>query len=195
MEKPDRPLWSKTCMPRLFVAIDLPAVVTAKLARNQPPPMAGVRLVEPGQMHLTLYFIGEADIGRMAAALQTVARPAFSLTLERFGRFPPTGKAVTLWAGVRDNAELRELHMAVAVALAVEGCRPEARRYSPHITLARCKPLVPAGVVTGFLAQAAFSLSVPVAAFGLYSSTLVGDAPVYRRERLFPLLVAAGRMS
>lgn len=195
MGKPDQPLWPKTYMPRLFVAIDLPAAVTAKLARNQPPPMAGVRLVEPGQMHLTLHFIGEADIGRMAAALQTVARPAFSLTLEGVGQFPPVGKAVTLWAGIRDNAELRELHMAVAVALAVEGYRPEARLYSPHITLARCKPEVPAGVVTEFLAQAAFSLSVPVTAFGLYSSTLIGDAPVYRRERSFPLLVAEGRAS
>lgn len=126
-------------MPRLFVAIDLPATVTAQ--------------------------------------------------------FPPVGKAAILWAGVRDNPELMKLHAAVAVALAIVGYRPEARRYSPHITLARCKPVVPAGVVTELLARhAAFSLpGVPVAAFGLYSSTLVGDAPVYRRERSFPLQVAGER--
>lgn len=183
-------------MPRLFVAVDLPAAVTAQLARNQPPPTAGMRLVEPGQMHLTLHYIGEADIERMAAALQAVAVPAFSLTLEGVGQFPPAGKAAILWAGVRDNAELLGLHAAVAIALAVEGYRPEARRYSPHITLAKCKPVVPAGVVAKFLTRhAAFSLpGVPVAAFGLYSSTLAGDAPVYRRERSFPLLVA-GRAS
>lgn len=179
-------------MPRLFVAIDLPAAVTAKLARKQPLPMGGIRLVEPSQMHLTLHYIGEADIERMALALQTVAVPAFSLTLEGVGRFPPAGNAHTLWAGVRDSAELLGLHAAVAAALATTGYRPDARRYHPHITLARCKPLVPAGVVTEFLAtHAAFSPSeVPVVAFGLYSSTLVGDAPVYRRERSFPLLVA-----
>lgn len=184
-------------MPRLFVALDLPVAVTAKLARNQPPPMAGIRLVEPGQMHLTLHYIGQADIQRMAAALQTVAVPAFSLTLEGVGQFPPAGKAVTLWAGVQYNAALLALHAAIAVALAVEGYRPEARRYSPHITLARCKPLVPAGVVTEFLVRhTELSLpGVPVTAFGLYSSTLVGDASVYRRERSFPLLVAEGKMS
>ncbi|MEO8418842.1 MAG: RNA 2',3'-cyclic phosphodiesterase [Methylophilaceae bacterium] len=181
-------------MPRLFVAVDLPAAVAAKLAGNQPPPMAGMRRVEPGQMHLTLHYIGEANIERIAAALRAVAVPAFSLTLEGVGRFHSTGKAVTLWAGVSDNAELLGLHAAIAAALAVEGYRPEARHYSPHITLARCKSVVPAGVVAEFLARhAAFALpGVPVTAFGLYSSTLGGDAPVYRRERSFPLLAAGG---
>jgi 2'-5' RNA ligase len=181
-------------MPRLFVAIDLPAAVTAKLARNQPLPMDGIRLVKPSQMHLTLHYIGEADIKRIALALETVAVPAFSLTLEGVGRFPPAGNAHTLWAGVRDSAELLGLHAAAAAALATTGYRPETRRYRPHITLARCKPLVPASVTAEFLTRpAAFSLyEVPVVAFGLYSSKLVGDAPVYRRERSFPLLVAGG---
>lgn len=181
-------------MPRLFVAIDLPAAVTAKLARQQPLPMDGIRLVEPSQMHLTLHYIGEADIERMALALQAVAVSAFSLTLEGVGRFPSAGNATILWAGVRENVELLGLHAAVAAALAITGYRPETRRYHPHITLARCKPLVPASVTAEFLARpAAFSLSeVPVVEFGLYSSTLFGDAPVYRRERSFPLLVAGG---
>lgn len=55
----------ETRMPRLFVAVSLPAATTAELALRQPPPMAGIRLVELGQMHLTLHFIGEADIERM----------------------------------------------------------------------------------------------------------------------------------
>ena len=126
--------------------------------------------------------------------VQTVAVPAVSLTLEGVGRFPPVGNAHTLWAGVRVSAELMGLHAAAAAALATPGYRPDARRYHPHITLARCKPLVPAGVAAEFLARhAAFSFSeVPVVEFGLYSSTLFGDAPVYRRERSFPLWVAGG---
>jgi 2'-5' RNA ligase len=42
-------------MLRLFVAIDLPAAATAELVRIQPRPMAGLRVAEPGQMHLTLH--------------------------------------------------------------------------------------------------------------------------------------------
>ena len=182
-------------MPRLFVAIGLPASATAKLALIQPPPAAGIRLSRPEQMHLTLHFIGEADFERMATALQTVTAQAFPLTVEGVGQFPPAGRAATLWAGVRNSPELRELHASVAIALAREGFRPEARRYTPHITLARCGPMVPAVVVAEHLARhAAFSLpEMPIAEFGLYSSTLGGDGPIYRRERSFPLLAAGSR--
>jgi len=156
--------------------------------------MAGIRLVEPQLMHLTLHYIGEADIEPMATALQTVAVPAFTMTLEGVKQFPPAGKAAILWVGVQDKPELQRLHAAIAAALAGTGFRPEARRYTPHLTLARCAPSVPASVVAGFLARhAAFSLAgVPVTAFVLFSSRVVDDARVYRRERTFPLLAADG---
>ena len=125
-------------MPKLFVAVDLPADVTAKLALLQPPRTAGVRLVRPGQMHLTLHYLGAASVARTAAALRTVAVPAFALAFEGVGRFPAAGGAVTLWAGVVPSAELLGLHSAVAAALATEGFRPESRPYTPHVSLARC---------------------------------------------------------
>jgi 2'-5' RNA ligase len=181
-------------MPKLFVAIDLPADVTEELALLQPPRVAGVRLVRRSQMHLTLHFIGRAGIERMAAALEAVEAPAFRLAFEGVGRFPSAGGAVTLWAGVQESAELLGLHATVAAALATAGLRPEARPYTPHVTLARCGPRAPARLVDEFLAQGeAISLSaVSIAGFSLYSSSLVGDAPVYRRERSFRLLIAEG---
>jgi len=178
-------------MPKLFVAVDLPAATTAELVLIQPSRTAGVRLAEPGQMHLTLQFLGEADVERPAAALRAVAFPAFSLAFEGVGQFPSAGGTVTLWAGVREDSTLLDLTVAVATALAGEGFRPEARRYTPHITLARCGPEVPGNVVDEFLGRhAAFSLpAVPVVGFGLYSSAFVGENPVYRCECSFPLLV------
>jgi 2'-5' RNA ligase len=176
-------------MPRLFVAVDLPAAAATKLVTLQPSPSAGIRLVTPGQMHLTLHYLGDADIERMAAALRTVAVPAFSLVFEGVGQFPSAGGATTLWAGIRESAELLRLHAAVATALAGEGYQSESRRYMPHVTLARCGPEVPTSQVDEFLARhAAFSMSAgPVAGFGLYSSTFAGDAPLYRCERSFRL--------
>jgi 2'-5' RNA ligase len=177
-------------VPRLFVAVGLPAVAAAELAVIQPPRVAGVRLAEPGQVHLTLHFLGPANVERTAAALRAVAAPAFPLEIEGVGQFPSASGAITLWAGVRESAALLGLHAAVAAALAAEGFQPEARRYTPHITLARCEPGVPADVVAEFLDRhRAFALpGFPVTEFGLYSSARVGDAPVYRRERSFPLL-------
>jgi 2'-5' RNA ligase len=66
-------------MPKLFVAVDLPPDVTAELALLQPPRTAGVRLARPGQMHLTLHYLGKAGVERTAAALAAVEAPAFPL--------------------------------------------------------------------------------------------------------------------
>jgi 2'-5' RNA ligase len=181
-------------MSRLFIAIDIPEDATAELVRIQPVSTVGVRLTEPGQMHLTLHYIGEADAVRTAEALRTVAVLRFSLTFEGVGQFPSAGGAVTLWAGVRESPELLRLHAATALALAGVGFQPEARRYTPHVTLARCEPGVADGAVAEFLARrAAFSLpGVPVEGFGQYSSAFAGDVPVYRRERSYPLLPTEG---
>jgi 2'-5' RNA ligase len=181
-------------MPKLFIAVDLPAYVTAELALLQPPRTAGVRLARPGQMHLTLHYLGRAGVERTAAALEAVEAPAFPLTFEGMGRFPSAGGAVTLWAGVVGSPALLGLHGAVADALAGEGFRPEARPYHPHVTLARCGPKVTGWVVDEFLAQGeGFSLpGVRIAGFSLYCSSLVGGAPVYRRERSFRLTAPEG---
>jgi 2'-5' RNA ligase len=144
-------------------------------------------------MHLTLYFLGPANAERTAANLRAVEAPAFPLEIEGVGQFPSAGGSVMLWAGVRASAGLLGLHAAVSAALAAEGFQPEARPYNPHITLARCEPGVPPGLMAEFLDRhRAFAPPVfPAASFGLYSSTFVGDAPVYRRERSFPLLAPA----
>jgi 2'-5' RNA ligase len=179
-------------VPKLFVAVDLPPQTTCELARLQPSSMVGIRLAEPGQMHLTLHFIGEAAVDRMASALQVVSVQAFKVVFECVGKFRSSSGAVTLWAGVRRSDELLALHSAVADALVGQGFQPEARPYTPHVTLARCEPTVPTRVVDEFFARHA-AISVPaltVVRFGLYSSVSVGNAPVYHCERSFPFLPA-----
>src|SRR5688572_15732763 len=130
-------------MPKLFVALDLPADARAALVRLQPPSMSGIRLPDPGQMHLTLHYLGEADLDRISASLQTVDVPAFALTLEGVGQFPSAGGTLTLWAGVRVTPGLSNLHAAIATALAGEKFRREDRPYTPHVTLARCEAGIP----------------------------------------------------
>lgn len=183
-------------MLRLFVAADLPTSAAAELAAIQPPMAPGMRLVERCQMHLTLHFLGEADAERIAVALGAVTAPAFPLVLEGGGQFHSADGAVTLWAGVRETPELLGLHADDAAALTAEGFRPEARRWKPHVTLARCEAEIAAGVVDEFLARhQGFSLpAVPVVEFGLYSSASVRDVPVYRRERSLLLVVAGSRV-
>lgn len=177
-------------MPRLFVALDLPESVTKELARIQPPPVSGLRNVKSDQIHLTLHFLGEADIAQVSDALAPVSGRKFELTLNGVGKFPPIGKAKVLWAGIRDNAELLSLHAVIGNALGAAGFPIETRPYAPHLTLARCGHKVPDSVVDKFLSQNhGFVLPpIPIEAFALYSSTNVDDAPVYHRERWFPFV-------
>lgn len=175
-------------MPRLFVALDLPPVLTAALARLQPPPCAGLRLIPVGQMHLTLHFIGQAAIAQTADALQMVHARSFALHLAGLGQFRARA-GLTLWAGVEVNPALLALHSAVKLALSGGAARLDMRPYRPHITLARGKSGFPAEVVARFLAQDA-DLALPEVAvrdFALYSSITAHEGPVYRCEQRFEL--------
>lgn len=176
-------------MARLFVAIELPSEVTEALQRFQPSARRGVRLISLDQMHLTLHFIGEADVEPCAAALATVPCPRFELVLEGTGRFPAARGGSTLWVGVRESSKLHELHQAIARALIPCGFTPETRRYSPHITLARCGPETPNPVIDEFMeaGRNLFISGIPVQGFVLFSSDFTpGRSPVYHRERKFP---------
>jgi len=170
-------------MPRLFVALNLPRVVTKRLTRNQPPPLPGIRLIPPDQMHVTLHFIGEAEVEPILKALRTIEHQAFTVTIESVGHFPMTGGAAVVWAGVQSSPELWGLHASVGKRLSDLGIKTETKPYKPHITLARCKPAV-RSLIPEFLAKHNSLLipNIPVIAFTLYSSDLSRGAPEYKQE-------------
>lgn len=180
----------KSSMPRLFVAIELPESTQQTLTRIQPPPVPGLRLAKPHQMHLTLHFIGDAAVHEIEPVLATVQHKSFQIEIQGVGRFPASGRASVLWAGINSNSSLNELHTAVGEALRATGFEPETRPYCPHITLARCGPMITEQIVDRFLVDnCQFQETlIPVDHFNLYSSTNVDGAYSYRIEQVFPLL-------
>jgi 2'-5' RNA ligase len=170
-------------MPRLFVALDLPRVVTKRLTRNQPLPLPGIRLVPPEHMHVTLHFIGETEVKPVTAALGAIEHPAFNITIANIGQFKVAGGGAVLWAGVNRNPELASLHAMVGRQLAGIGLELESRSYKPHITLARCGSAA-RSVLPDFIASHDSLLipNIPVIALTLYSSDLSQGAPTYKQE-------------
>jgi 2'-5' RNA ligase len=175
-------------MPKLFVAVCLPEEVTTRLVGLHPAPGDGIRLQRPEQMHVTLHFVGEAEVERLDVALRAGRLERAVLQIRGVGQFPSQGGSMTLWAGVTVGPDLLRLHGQVGAALARAGIVLEKRSYNPHVTIARCAPSVPARVVEAFLSRhAAFSLpGSTVAEIGLYSSVPGAEAPVYRCERAYP---------
>lgn len=142
-------------MVRAFVAVPVEEPVTLRRlagARSLLPDLHGIRWIPPGQIHLTLKFLGEIEEERIDAAKAATARAArtaegdppgagpFRLTIEGLGAFPPHGGARVLWAGCGEGADaLCSLAARVEAAFAGEGFPPEERPFSPHLTLARVK--------------------------------------------------------
>jgi 2'-5' RNA ligase len=140
---------------RLFVAIDLDAVVSRRLGEA----IERYRAIAPDarwtrveSMHLTLKFIGEVPPERepeLIAVLQRVDHSAVKLAFGGLGVFPNNRQPRVFWAGVRLYQELTELARKVDEAVHRLGFPLETRAFSPHLTLARArgprdlKPLVP----------------------------------------------------
>jgi len=163
-------------MPRLFVAVDLPADVREDIA-NICHGIPGVRFVDPAQMHLTLQFLGEVDeacFQECREVLSAVPSGTFTLSLKGVGYFPPRGRPRVLWVGVKECPELVTLNSRVQRALRPLGIRPERRRFSPHITIARLGDRADSSAVGRFIAAHALfeTREFEVSQFHLYRSIL-----------------------
>ena len=140
---------------RLFIGVELPDAVKRVAAQQldgvkervrRAAPAASMRWVEPANLHITLWFIGEVDepgAAALTSSLQSAfATPRFDLKLEGLGAFPPGGPPRVIWIGVAAGREpLISLYGEIRDRLAPLGYEPEARPYSPHLTVARVKDL------------------------------------------------------
>lgn len=176
---------------RLFVAVDLPPPLAARLAALAPQ-ARGVKPVRPEAIHLTLHFLGdvpEAAIPRLCAALDQVRAAPFAVELTGRGRFPPRGPARVLWVGLAPQAALVALHAACGRAIQAVGLPVESRPFAPHVTVARLHDGAAQRVAEEFLAAG----SVPAAAFPverivIYASDRTPTGP--RHEPLHTIQLA-----
>lgn len=177
-------------MIRLFVGLDLPPDLAETLA-GLGCGLPGARWVPARNLHLTLRFIGEID---EAAAeeihhqLARVAAESFALTVAGLGLFGDSRHAHTLWAGIERSEPLARLAGRVDAAVVRAGQKPEPRRFTPHVSLARLKGCDPAQI-QAFIAGAPMvrAEAVPVGDFVLFRSVLGRGGPEYDVLERYPL--------
>jgi 2'-5' RNA ligase len=177
-------------MIRLFVGLEPPPEIRDRLA-GLAGGVPGARWIEPGNLHLTLRFIGEVEDGMLADIHETlsgVSAPAFDLVLEGTGRFGTGARTRSLWAGVERNAALQHLQQKVESAVVRAGLPAEERKFSPHVTLARLKD-APAERVGRFLEERGLFRAGPfrVDHFTLFESRPGRGGPVYVPLGRYPL--------
>ena len=133
---------------RTFIAIEISAEIRATLAQAQSHLKysgADVKWVEPGNIHLTLKFLGEINeekCAKITAALDSIAKTIapFEISLKDIGAFPKIDFPRVIWVGLdKGTRESIELAGKIDEALSKIGFAKETRPFAAHLTIGRVR--------------------------------------------------------
>ena len=126
---------------RLFIAIELPDEVKAKLA-GLIPKNSAIRRVAAEQLHLTLLFLGDVaaeQLPSLKAALASIRLESFLLEFDKTGCFPHLRSPRVFWAGLKPQPLLERLAADIRQVVTSCGIVTEEKPFKAHITLGRIK--------------------------------------------------------
>lgn len=165
-------------MPRLFIALRFPGQTVRDLNRLCQG-LPGARWTASEDFHLTLRFIGETgnrEFYEIGERLMDIRLPPFELRLNGLGHFPKRGALRQLWAGAEPSAELMRLKRRIDKVVNEAGIRPEGRKFTPHVTLARFQTAPSEERLASYLSrrQNFRTAPIPISSFELFSSHIRG---------------------
>lgn len=151
---------------RTFVCIEVPASIKDRIeALQRALRLSDVPIswVKPANIHLTIKFLGDVASSRLDDLHGAVERacqsiPPFAITVEGAGCFPSAKSPRVLWVGLAPLPEaLRRLHANIEAELERQGFAREARRFAPHLTIARVRDPFKARATVEALQAAGFA--------------------------------------
>ena len=180
---------------RLFTGIDLPDQISQNLEGlvGRLRPTARLRWGRVRNLHITTKFIGEwpaEQLEELIGALRELPRRGdITIAVRGLGWFPNSHAPRVFWAGVEGGDGLAELARDTDRATSRLGVPVEKRQFSPHLTLARIKPLTQLQDLKGAI-EAMPSVefgSLTADRFHLYASELRPSGAEYTRLAEFLL--------
>ncbi len=127
-------------MIRAFISVNLTPEIRDRIGEAERDfAMKGVKLVEPGLVHITLKFLGYIDEGKVdeiEAALKKVTVKPFEARFRSLGGFPNPRNPRVIWIGAEGGFE--ELNRQVEGLMEKAGF-PREGRFQPHATIGRVK--------------------------------------------------------
>ena len=169
-------------MIRAFIAVELPDKFIPEIERlGSRIKMPGVKLVEPGLVHITLKFLGdihENKVDSIVNALSGIKCKSFEAEIKGIGVFPKPSYVRVIWLG--GHGDFENLHSEVERALSGFRFKKEGD-FTPHATIARVKQPVNSMELMekinniGDADLGTFSVS----SISLKKSTLTPRGPVY----------------
>ncbi|MFW5746382.1 MAG: RNA 2',3'-cyclic phosphodiesterase [Nanoarchaeota archaeon] len=172
-------------MPRLFLAIDIPAQPWMQELQVQIRQQA-VKPVD--HFHITLKFLGDVEqhaIQELQTRLKRITHQPFMITTSRkLGAFPNRRRPSVLWVGVASKQLVRlqqKIDSLLADVFAVE------RNYVPHITIARARNEEGKKVLKEKMEHPVPSMTHRVTSFKLYQSELTPQGPIHTIRKRYKL--------
>ena len=174
---------------RTFIAVEIPDAIKdgiAELESRLKRTGTDIRWVEPGNIHITLKFLGDIEQDRTAvvheglgAALVTIG--PFDLKLGRVGAFPDLNRPRVFWVSVTAGRdELFAMQHSIEAELHARGFVREERPFSPHLTIGRVRSPRGLARLTELVRTTEFETEAfPVTRASVVKSDLRPDGPVY----------------
>lgn len=130
---------------RAFIAVDVKlddrlVLVLNSLRKTE----AYLKLVNPNNLHITLKFLGDIQESIVSDIINIIqesikGKTPFSIKMHGIGAFPNMKHISVVWSGIYNSEQLVEIAEYLDLNLERMGFRPETRKFSPHLTLARMK--------------------------------------------------------
>jgi 2'-5' RNA ligase len=133
---------------RTFIAVELPEDIKKQIEVLQAPlkkTNAFVSWVKPGNIHITLKFLGEVaeeKIDEVFSATEAALRDVkgFKMNLKGMGAFPDLRRPRVIWVGGgKGEEELSGMAARIEDELKKIGYPKEKRKFSAHFTVGRVK--------------------------------------------------------
>ncbi|MDW5563482.1 MAG: RNA 2',3'-cyclic phosphodiesterase [Methanomassiliicoccus sp.] len=130
---------------RAFISIDLARIreiedLIISLKTADPT----LKVVDPGQIHITLKFLGETPESKVQGIVDTMKEAAqgiepFEVQLKGAGAFPTKNRIRVIWVGMNDTLPMGTMATRLDESLSRQGFERERRPFAPHLTMARTK--------------------------------------------------------
>jgi len=177
---------------RTFIAIELDETIRNELAQVQARLQysgADVKWVEPGNIHLTLKFLGEVSeekVKQASSILEAIARrfQPFEITVQGIGVFPKPDFPRVVWAGLTQGHEkTSDLAHAVEDSLENIGFQRESRPFSSHLTIGRVRSPKNKAVLKEKILSTKIEkhLAQTIDSLTLFRSELTSTGPIYTK--------------
>jgi 2'-5' RNA ligase len=187
---------------RSFIAIELTGELKQALAELQrgfkSASSLPVKWVDPGNIHLTLKFLGDidaGDTGKIVTALEGAVSgiKPFNIEVRGLGVFPNMNRIQIIWVGLYGELEkLGQLQKRIESNLKPMGFPPENRPFTPHLTLARVRDFTrpeERQKLGQLISTASFEgkYTINVTSVNLMKSQLTREGPIYSKLGIITL--------